>query len=149
MAKYWYYQSGCDGEPKYPCWSGPAKRPSKPLVERHEFGLNGKTPAQVLAEVEKFKKDHELKKEPKFVKTWSSNYLYADYEESQESLEKRQAQWDTERAAYKSAMEKYKPLKKKWDAKQAARYAQQQNTEDNFVVVKLTPAQYKKLMNST
>jgi hypothetical protein len=153
MAKFWYYQHGYSGEPKRPNWTASKSRPNKRRQETHDFTLAGKTAAQVASEVEKFKQSHDIKSEPKFQSYYGNVWLRAQYLETQESLEKRQAEWDTERETYNAAMEKYKPLKKKWDKeweeKQRALYAKQQNTQDNFVVVKLTPAQYKKLISST
>jgi hypothetical protein len=151
MAKFWYYQHGYGNEPKRPNWTASKSRPNKRRQETHDFTLTGKTPAQVASEVEKFKQSHDIRSEPKFQSYYGNVWLRAQYLETQKSLEKRQAEWDAEREAYNAAMEKYKPLKKKWDAKVAAeRAAYSYNTnEENFVVVKLTPAQYKKLIGNT
>lgn len=152
MAKYWYYQRGYGQEPKRPVWTGPARKPNKARVETHQFDLTGKTLKQLAKEVESFKQEHGISTEPKFKSSWGRDYLEAKYTESQDSLEKRQTEWQTQREAFNAAVEKYKPLKKKWDDKIAAAAAAREamySNEDNFVVVKLTPAQYKKLMANT
>lgn len=142
MAKN-YYINSYSGEP---LWSGSRSVPSKPSMETSYIGTsNVGNFEKLIAKVDAFCEKHGLERSD--IKT-HNGYLYAQIQESDAVFQKRVETWKREKA-------KYDELRKKWSEKRRRDEAAKKEalnrtqSDEKFVVVKLTPAQYRKLVENT
>lgn len=127
-----------------PVWTGPKARPKK---KRKESVVTGSVPnfQRQLENADKLVSQYGVSySDIKF--SWNGG-LEIQVEESDEKFDKRVETWTKE-------WEKFKELNAKWEEKQRQKeekeaQARLNSVEENFVVVKLTPAQYKKLVENT
>lgn len=137
MAKN-YWINNRTGEP---IWSTSNSVPKTRRKEAH-YVKDGRNFAETVAKIDKFCEENNISRLD--VKR-SYNDWFVNLPESEEKFNERVETWKREREKYKTLRANW--LKKTKEAEAAKQRATLNSAGDGeFVVVRLTPAQYKKLM---
>ncbi len=141
MAKNYYIQ----GWNKEPVWTTSSSAPRKRQKERHSAAFPSNF-TQMTAKVDEFCAKHGISHDDVKI---SYGFFYADVLEPQEKFDKRVETWKSDREKYKVLRDKWIKQQREAKAKTQREMAANANTTDEFIVVKLTPAQYSRLVSGT